>query len=211
MTSQIDFDNQTPAIKNKETSKTALFSTKKLGYQTAMQERILSLAESLDEARKDMLSRLENLTETQQGFSPDPKSWSPLCIAEHCIRAERSFLADMPRPGNCKHVPPSFMNRIHRLGIHSILKWRIPVPIQSDAILPSGKLNLEDLASMWGDDMAWLRKHIEKAPTKSLNLACFRHPIAGTLTLSQALTLDILHIEYHLPALEHRIMIARTI
>ncbi|MBI9078970.1 MAG: DinB family protein [Pseudodesulfovibrio sp.] len=176
-----------------------------------MQELILSLAESLDEARKDMLSRLENLTETQQAFSPDPKSWSPLCIVEHCIRAERSFLANRPRPGNCNHVPPSFMNRIHQMGIHAILKWRIPVPIQSHAILPSGKPNLEDLASMWGDDMAWLREHIEKTPAKAMNLACFPHPIAGTLTLAQALTLDILHIRYHLPALEIRIMIARKI
>jgi len=176
-----------------------------------MQELIMSLAESLDEARKDVLSRLENLTETQQAFSPDRESWSPLGIAEHCVRAERSLLADMPEPQTCKHASPTLMNRINRLGIHCILKWRIPVPVPANAMNPSGGLSLEDIATMWGDDMAWLREYIEKAPTESLGHACFRHPIAGPLTLDQALAMAILHVGYHLPTLEARIKIARTV
>lgn len=174
-----------------------------------MQEQILSLVETLDETRKDVLSSLEDLTEDQLAFRPNEKSWSPLDIAEHCVLAERSLLCNMPEPETCIHAAPTLTNRLNRLKTRCILRWRIPVPVSTQTMHPQGKLYLEDIATMWGEDMVWLRDHIEKTSKESLNHACFEHPIAGPLTFAQALDMAVLHIDYHLPMLAARIKSAR--
>ena len=174
-----------------------------------MQEQILSLVEALDETRKDILSSLEGLTEDQLAFRPDKKSWSPLDIAEHCALTERSLLCNMPEPGTCIHAAPTLTNRLNRLRTRYVLRWRIPVQISAQGLHPQGGLRLEDIAAMWGDDMAWLRKYLENTPAESLEHAYFRHPIAGPLTLAQVLDMAVLHIDYHLPMLAARIKSAR--
>lgn len=174
-----------------------------------MQEQILSLVETLDEARKNVLAHLESLTESQLSFRPDDTTWSPLDIAEHCVMAECSLFANMPEPEACVHVSPTLRNRLNLLKRRYILKWRIPVLISTQAMQPQGKLSLGEIAASWGDHMVWLRGYIEKTSPESQKHACFRHPIAGPLTLNQALDMAILHVGYHLPMLEARIKTAR--
>lgn len=170
-----------------------------------MQERILSLVESLDEARKNVLAQLEDLTGDQRVTSPGSSQWSPIGILEHLIRAERSIFANMPAPDQCIHTPPTLMNRFNRLGIICILKYRVPIPVPAEEMNPQGTTTLDALAEKWGDHMAWLRQFVNGTPPDSINRACFNHPVAGPLTLAQALEMALLHVGYHLPTLKERI------
>lgn len=170
-----------------------------------MQERILSLVETLDESRKDVLARLEGLPADLRAVSPGDGRWSPLSIVEHLIKAERSIFANMPVADRCIHATPTFLNHLNRLGITLILKYRVTVPVPAQEMLPAGTSDLETLAAEWGEHMAWLRMFVNTASSTELNHACFRHPIAGPLTLIQALSMAQLHVGYHLPTLEKRI------
>lgn len=178
---------------------------REVGYYPEMESRIVSLIETLDDGRKNVLAMVRSMPERLHVATHDMETWTPLAIVEHLIISERSIFAGMPTPGQCHHKRPSFLNRLNRLGINTILRFRFSVPPPSPEMIPSGTLALEELDLMWGDDMAWLRHYCNSTSSEDLRKACFQHPVAGPLTLKQALIMAVLHIDYHLPTLEKRI------
>ncbi|WP_243545396.1 DinB family protein [Pseudodesulfovibrio tunisiensis] len=154
-------------------------------------------AENLDEMRKDLLSSVEGLPLRVLNHC-NAGHWSPLMVIEHLILAEQSVLRE-PFNDFSETLPSgaSLLASLKCSGVGLALRWRIPVPLASPDMMPSGALPLGALASMWGENLAWLRQYAQQATNAELRYPNFHHPVAGQLTMEQALRLAVLHARAH--------------
>lgn len=154
--------------------------------------RLLSRIETLDEIRKDILSRLQTMA------PQDCSAESPLAVVDHLVLTQQVILNNLPDPKHCLAMQPTVRQHIGRIAFFLALRLRLPVRIGCEATPPTQTPMLEDIATRWGDHMAWLRQFVNGMQDDA---PFFLHPIAGPLTLAQALNAAILHARLHLPTL----------
>lgn len=153
--------------------------------------------QELDRSRRELLDEAAALPETVLRAKPTTGGWSILEIVEHLVLAERAILLDLPDPATLLHRPRGFKARCLYLLVLCILAWRIPVKVPSRRMQPAGGRTLAELRAQWDETLAWLAAYAAGLNPTRPQPAVFRHPIAGPLTLDQALRMDLLHLEIH--------------
>jgi hypothetical protein len=162
-----------------------------------MPQTLPDLLLTLDRQRRELLAGLEGLSDTQLRARPMPGAWSLLEIVEHLVLAEAAILQDLPPRAQLVDQPRSLGQRFKLLLVVTILRCRIPVKVPSRRMVPTGQRGLAELRTQWDGHFQWLEACVLEATGDAKDKACFRHPIAGPITLAQALRLDLLHLRTH--------------
>lgn len=160
---------------------------------TRAQERI----QELDRRRRELLDLAAALPAAALPAKPATGGWSVLEIIEHLVLAERAILLDLPDPATLVDRPRGFRARCFYPLVLGILAWRIPVKVPSRRMLPGGGRSLAELRARWDENLAWLTAYAAGQDPARAQPAAFLHPVAGPLTLDQALRMALLHLEIH--------------
>ncbi len=156
------------------------------------------LIQSLDDRRCALLNELDTLSTEALSARPQPDQWSILEVVEHMVLAERVILQGLPSRTDLVDHPRSLKNRCAYVLVWLILKAGIPVKVPSKRMLPTGKLSLVELRQAWDEHMRWLRSFEQGQGAEARQQAVFMHPVAGPITLIQALRMDQLHLLTHI-------------
>ena len=156
-----------------------------------------SLIHSLDVQRLALLVELEALDVETLQAKPGPDAWSILEILEHVVVAERVILQGLPDQAELVVRPRNLPHRIKFPLVMLVLKLGIPVKVPSKRMLPLGQRTLADLREEWDQHLRWLRALAAGQTAGAQGKACFVHPVAGPITLVQALRMDLLHLQIH--------------
>jgi hypothetical protein len=79
-----------------------------------------------------------------------------------------------------------------------VLRTSIPVGIASPAMLPEGGRDLAELRRLWDEDKAWLLACLDHLGPQRTRKAVLKHPIAGPVSVRQAVVMNRLHLERHI-------------
>ncbi len=153
--------------------------------------------QELDRRRRDLLGEAAALPEAALRAKPAAGGWSILEILEHLVLAERAILLDLPDPAALAARPRGLKARCLCALVLGILAWRIPVKVPSRRMLPGGGRSLAELHAEWDAHLGWIKAYAAGLDPAQAPPAVFLHPVAGPLTLDQALRLDLLHLESH--------------
>lgn len=163
----------------------------------AMTSSLQPLIQSLDDQRLSLLGELEALGVDALKTRPRPDAWSILEILEHVVVAESVILRGLP-PRSALVAQPRNLGHLVKYGLVTlILRLRIPVKVPSRRMLPTGQATLAELRTAWDAHMAWLRVFVAEDEAAAQKQAFFTHPVAGPVTLVQALRMDLLHVGIH--------------
>jgi hypothetical protein len=165
-------------------------------------EKLLRKNEELRGMMEFALDRITDLPDWVDQRAPGPDRWSPLQIIEHLILSEREVL-HFPAPFSEREGERQRLrNHLGRMMVTVVLKTRIPVPVPEQAMAPKGKTPLHRTRRMALETHDWLDAEISTASAETLSAPLFHHPVAGPLTLNQALDMNRLHIAAHLRQLK---------
>ncbi len=163
----------------------------------------LSVAlQALEAQRQAILHDLATWDEAARAARPRPGKWSALEIAEHLVLAERVILQDLPPAGALVARPREFKHRSLYWVVVAILRFRIPVKVPTRRMAPAGGRSLAEITALWDENFRWLRAHAQALEPGDEARAVFRHPVAGPITLAQALRMAQLHLAIHLRQLQ---------
>lgn len=162
-----------------------------------MSRSLHPLIQALDHQRGVLLDGLEALDLEVLHAKPRPGAWSILEIVEHVVVAESVILLGLPSRADLVAQPRRLEHRLKFLVVLLVLKLRIPVRVPSRRMLPTGQRSLAELRDSWDGHLRWLRAFAEASDEEDLGQAFFTHPVAGPITLAQALRMDLLHLWTH--------------
>ena len=174
-----------------------------------MREELQKRLDQLDKQRRALLEELERLTAEQMAFSPGPGKWSILEVIEHLVISEREIFNCVPEQPQKGQGISRLRNHISYILVVVILKLGLPVPVVSHEMEPEGGSSLNELHQQWDENHLWLRSFLEEMATEDLERAVFCHPVAGPLTLVQAIHMDRLHLNTHLRQIKRNKRIMR--
>lgn len=171
--------------------------------QSTLHERL----HRIETKRQQLLTRAGAMEAERLTARPRPEKWSTLEILEHLVLAERDVFGDLtaaaPRQPRRRRV----RDHLRFVVVMVVLRFDIPVRAPSRAMLPTGARTLDDLRQAWEAHHGQLRALIERGDRTLTRGAIFRHPVAGPLTLRQALLMLEVHLDRHtrqIDALEGR-------
>ena len=162
-----------------------------------MSRSLHHLIQALDHQRGVLLEGLEAVDVAGLHARPRPGAWSILEIVEHVVVAEAVILMGLPSRAELVARPRHLGHHLKFLAVLLILKLRVPVRVPSRRMLPTGQRSLAELRATWDGHVRWLRAFAEEAEEEALGQAFFIHPVAGPITLAQALRMDLLHLQTH--------------
>jgi len=159
--------------------------------------RLDSLTRELSATRVALLDRLRDATPAQLSTKPRSDAWSVLEILEHLVLAEQTVLMGWPAYSELVDKKRTAGNHIRYLIVMLVLKARIPVRVPSRRMVPTGTPTLNELEARWKSSEAWLHSYVEQLDASGLRKAVFRHPVAGPVTVAQAMRMNLVHVRIH--------------
>ncbi|MBK9795415.1 MAG: DinB family protein [Holophagaceae bacterium] len=162
-----------------------------------MAASLQALIDALDHERLALLDGVEALGADAISARSQPDTWSILEIVEHLVLAEAAILQGLPPTTELTDRPRSLKQRILFQVVMAILRFGIPVKVPTRRMVPTGQVPLEELRKRWDGHLRWLRTHGEGLDAEGERRAVFQHPVAGPITLAQALRMACLHLGVH--------------
>jgi hypothetical protein len=169
----------------------------KLSGSPAVRSELGRRLDAFDATRRALMRGLEALEPAALAAQPLPGKWSILEIVEHLVLAERAVFKGMPDPSRLVAGQRGPGNQARYLLVMFVLKAGIPVRAPSRAMLPQGGRSLAELRRLWDENQVWLRSVIEALGPEGVRSAVFEHPIAGPLSVEQAVRMVQVHIDGH--------------
>lgn len=158
-------------------------------------ERLHQHLAALDAERRALLAQLAVAGPETLARQPRPGAWSVLEILDHLVTAERVILGGLADPATLQAARPRPAERLRRILVWGVLRFRIRVKVPTRRMLPQGGRDFAALRAAWDENLAWVRAFAEAGGGE--RGAVFRHPVGGPLTLAQALAMDRLHLRIH--------------
>jgi hypothetical protein len=151
-----------------------------------------------DQKRSALLDSLEQLHDEQLRRKPGQENWFLLEIVQHMVLSEREVLQDLTKPRQLTARKRGLRARLFYAVVLAVLRWRIPVPVPSDGMVPDGNTSLSRVRQQWDENLRWLRDYLATLKPEDLRRAVFRHPIAGPMTVVQTIHMAKMHFDVHL-------------
>lgn len=152
---------------------------------------------AFDRERRALLADLVKLAPVQLEATPSPGRWSILQIVEHLVRAERVVFQGLPSASDRKERAPRWKHRLRYLLVRAVLATGLPVRVPAPAMLPIGGGDLAHWLRLWDENQAWLRDYHASRAGDSSRTTALRHPVAGPISIAQAVRLGQLHLRTH--------------
>jgi hypothetical protein len=148
-----------------------------------------------DRDRRALLDELDAVDPILLSFGHLAGEWSILEILEHLVLAERAVLLHLPEPSGMKAAERTSGQRFRYALLMLLLTCRIRVRVPSVDMVPRGNRKLSELRRLWDENARWLRSYVARGD--GLDRAVFHHPVAGPMTVSQAVRAGQLHLAVH--------------
>lgn len=151
----------------------------------------------LNRERLGLLNRLASIAPDELNRKPGPQRWTLDQVLQHLVLAEREVLQHLP---DLTDLVPRKQYPYHFIGyavVLLVLKWCIPVPVPSPAMVPDGNITLTRIRTQWDRNFDWLTAYVNGLNIETARQAVFIHPVCGPLTIFQALYMDRLHLSFH--------------
>lgn len=152
---------------------------------------------ALNDTRAALLDEMETLDPGALVAKPLVGKWSMLEIIEHLVLAERAVLKGLPDPSRLVENERRLGHRASYLLVLFILKSGIRVRVPSPAMVPRGQRSLAELRRLWDENQEWLRSCIARLGPNGIGRAICEHPVAGPMSVEQAVRMGQAHIEGH--------------
>jgi hypothetical protein len=151
----------------------------------------------IEDKRAALLSRVEPMAEEALCARLRPGKWTIQEIIEHLILAEEDVLIDFDGLNTLHAQARRFRDSISYVVVMFVLTYDIPVKAPSTAMLPTGGFCLDELRERWEENHGRLRQYLVGLDSAAARRAIFRHPVAGPLTVHQALRMLEVHLDRH--------------
>ena len=151
----------------------------------------------LNRERLGLLNRLASIAPDELYRKPGPQRWSLVQVLQHLVLAEREVLQNLPDFADLVPRKQYPHHLISYAVVLLVLKWGIPVPVPSSAMVPDGKITLTRIRTQWDRNFDWLTAYVNGLNIETARQAVFIHPVCGPLTITQALYMDRLHLSVH--------------
>ena len=162
-----------------------------------MPPSLQTLIDDLDRERIALFEDVDALDVEALTSRPRPGTWSILEILEHLVVAEAVILQGLPAATELIDRRRSLKNRCAFPLVMAILRLGIPVKVPSRRMIPTGQVPLRELRERWDGHLRWIRAYTAGLDPQGEDRAVFLHPVAGPITLAQALRMDQLHLGVH--------------
>lgn len=162
-----------------------------------MRDQLERDLEAIDTSRCALLDELGILDSGTLAARPRPGKWSILEIVEHLVLAEREVLQKLPRPSELVELKRGLRTHFTYPMVMLVLRWGIAVKAPSPGMIPTGTSSLSQLRGQWDESQRWLRAYVAGLDRHGIGRAVFQHPVAGPLTVQQAVHMSQLHILAH--------------
>ena len=160
--------------------------------------------EVFNATRHALLDEMGALEPVVLTAKPLAGKWSILEIIEHLVLAERVVFKGMPDPSRLEAGERGLGNHARYLLVTFVLKAGLPVRAPSRRMLPQGGRSLDELRRLWDENQDWLRLVVDEAGPEGVRRAVFHHPVAGPLTVEQAVRMLQVHFDGHVSQI-HRL------
>jgi len=147
--------------------------------------------------RRKLLEEVEGLEPERLVARPLAGKWSILEIVEHLVLGDRDVLQGLPEPANLVDRRRELKHRVSYPLVMLVLACHIPAKVASPRMIPRGESSVAELRREWDEIQRWLRSYVGQLDRGDLAKSVFAHPIAGPLTLGQALHMGALHMATH--------------
>lgn len=170
-----------------------------------MNKILEKLFQRLEEQRITLLQDLQTHSSQQLAAKPSSNKWSVLEILTHLYTSERlSFGYIKKKSQGIQHlknagIQQAFLVPILKLSQRLPFKFKAPNVVKENT--PEA-LPLDKLISQWNLMRIELKSHLENIPDKHVHKLVYKHPIAGRLSLPQALQFFAEHINHHKPQIK---------
>ncbi len=162
----------------------------------------LQRIEAMRDALLDEVAAAPDATRRRR---PSPDAWSALEVVEHLVLAERVVLGPSAQWRDRPSASRSLRDRVRYYMVRFVLQQRIKVSTPSPEMRPSGRVSFTKLREAWIAQQDALREFVLSLDAAGARRAIFHHPIAGPLTVRQALQLLEVHLRGH-AAQVHRLL-----
>ncbi|MFQ5527136.1 MAG: DinB family protein [Thermoanaerobaculia bacterium] len=154
----------------------------------------------LERLRGRLIERVSGVDSALLNRCPSGGGWSVAQIVAHVISAEGRSLAYLERKTQeaPERIPRAgVLGRFRSAALGWVLRSSIRVPAPPGAGEVPNAAELDELRADWEQVRAAWSGFLETFPTELENRAVYKHPVAGRMSLEQALRFLILHLERH--------------
>ncbi len=159
------------------------------------------LQKKLETLSRKTNALLDELTKTNPHvltYKPSPEKWSILEIIEHLVISEELLFQKVMHDTRPVKPRQTLRHRILYQIVMFLLRSAIPVKVPSKRLLPAGGQALENLGERWKKNQSELRAWLKKESGRALDSEMLAwHPVAGPMTLAQALDMLDAHFIRH--------------
>ena len=148
--------------------------------------------------RRELLERLGGWSQEELATQPADGGWTALEVMDHLIRSEESIMRAMVAgaAAPCR-IPAADRVKGALLTRMFLTPARVQVPARVSHILPRDVGSMEELAARWDAVEREMEGRLELWESVPGKLGIFRHPVAGWMSASGALSFLNAHIVHH--------------
>lgn len=159
-----------------------------------MQETARRLAE-MDRRRRALLQAVLAMEPALREARPGEGRWSILEIVEHLVRVEDGLLERLRSPEQASRRR-SLKHRLLYRVVMGVLRSPVRVKAPVVSMLPTGSRDFQTLQADWDANHVELRERVAEMDDPSRIVTS--HPIAGPMTMDEAVAMLEVHLRRHL-------------
>ncbi len=159
----------------------------------------------LEQQRTELINNLKGKSAAALAAAPAPGKWSILQILTHLYASEKlSFGYIKKKSQGIQHVGNAGLQQALIIPVLKISQ-RLPFRFKAPKVVVENTpetMPLEELINHWNLLRLELKTHLENVSDGHLHKLVYKHPIAGRLSLPQALQFFAEHIKHHEPQIK---------
>jgi uncharacterized damage-inducible protein DinB len=175
-----------------------------------MNKKIEKIFLMLEQQRQNLLNEIQFSSDVLLASKPDSSKWSVLEILTHLYSSEKLSFSYIKKKS-------LGINELDNAGIKQALlmpvvkiSQRLPFRFKAPKVVienTSDTLPLAQLISSWGLLRLELKAHLENLADSNIHKLVYKHPIAGRLSLPQAMQFFAEHINHHKPQIKRALKV----
>ncbi|MGD9330213.1 MAG: DinB family protein [Desulfobacterales bacterium] len=148
--------------------------------------------DQLEAGRLALVKRVRELPPKMVNLKPGQDHWSILEDVQHLVLAEQRAALGVGAIQDTGAKNPDMLKMVLQ-----VLDQDVAVDVPDPAILPDGKVELEDLIEDWEQARKRLHDFLETCGPEDLETPVSSHPVTGPLTVVDFLRLIDSHFNHH--------------
>jgi hypothetical protein len=167
------------------------------------------LVEKLELTRRQLVNELILLDDRVLHFRPANHKWSILQIIFHLNHSEKASIQYIfKKSQGGASVPKATWVSFFRSKLLAValrhFTWKKPSILPD----PPEQINTAEMLKEWGETRLLMQEVLRQLPLDMQRRQIYRHPIAGRMNVSQALSFMQDHFDHHLRQIRERISAA---